>query len=199
MTPSPFFSVVRKMTETKRKTTTRKKANAKTKREPPYRFRAIPEDLHGTQEGELLLVLDNDVLEQYQEYYFSYHLKARKNPIPNPYHESINKWMILKRPMMNALKQRWKTFITWWIEEQGLSNLRIDQCDLCFDTYYGSERRHDPDNSCPKFIIDGLVESGFLIDDSDKHIRQLTLRCHSDVDHPRTEIRVLIYSLGREA
>ena len=60
---------------------------------------------------------------------------------------------------MNALKQRWKDFIVWFIENKGYSNLHIEKWDLRFTTYYPNNRRHDVDNSCPKFILDGLCES----------------------------------------
>lgn len=136
------------------------------------------------------LTIDNDVLKKYNDYYFSVHTKAKKEPIPYPYHESINKWMIMKRPMMNALKGKWKDFIVWFIDQQGYSNLRIDKCDITFTAFYPNNRRHDIDNSCPKFILDGLVESGFLVDDDWLHLCELKLRCTVDTKNPRTEIDV---------
>ena len=141
---------------------------------------------------EIKLVIDEDVLREYEEYYFSIHPKAKKKPIVNPYHESINVWMIMKRPMMNALKQRWKDFIVWFIDNQGYSNLHIEKCELSFITYYSTHRRHDVDNSNPKFLIDGLVESGFIVDDSSDHITKIMLECSVDTDRPRTEIFVNI-------
>lgn len=136
------------------------------------------------------LVFDDVTLAEYEKIYFTLHPRAKKKPIPNPYHESINVWMIMKRPMMNALKQRWKDFIAWFVSSQGYANLRIDRCDMCFDTYYKTNRPHDVDNSCPKFIIDGLCESQLLVDDNNKHLNSLTLRCHVDRDRPRTEITI---------
>lgn len=141
---------------------------------------------------EIKLLIDEDVLREYEQYYFSIHTKAKKKPIANPYHESINVWMIMKRPMMNALKQRWKDFIVWFIENQGYSNLHIEKCELSFITYYSTHRRHDVDNSNPKFLIDGLVESGFIVDDSSDHITKIMLECSVDTDRPRTEIFVNI-------
>lgn len=138
------------------------------------------------------LIIDGKTLEAYEKHYFAIHTRARKKPIANPYHESINVWMIMKRPAMNALKQRWKDFIVWFIDNQGYSNLRIEKCDLSFFAYYPNHRRHDVDNSCPKFILDGLVESGFLVDDDSEHLTTLTLRCAVDPKHPRTEIDVFI-------
>ena len=99
----------------------------------------------------------------------------------------------MKRPMMNALKQKWKDFGVWFIEDQGYTNLRIDQCEMIYTTYYQTHRRHDTDNSVPKFFTDSLVESGFIVDDDFRHLRSLTLKCDVDPDRPRTEILVKIY------
>lgn len=96
----------------------------------------------------------------------------------------------MPRAQMNALKQKWKDFIVWFVEEQGYTNLRIERCELSFAAYYGNNMRHDPDNSTPKFILDGLVQSGLIIDDDCKHITKLILECFSDPEHPRTEITI---------
>lgn len=139
------------------------------------------------------LIIDRDVLKRYDTYFFSVHPRAQRSPIPFPYHESINTWMILRRPLMNALKQRWKDFIIWFVNEQGYANLHIEKCEINQCVYYATNRRHDTDNSVPKFILDGLVESGMLIDDDSKHLTKLTLQCKVDADHPRTEIEITIH------
>lgn len=141
---------------------------------------------------EIFLIIDNSILEKYNEHYFAIHKKAHKPPISQPYHESINTWMIQKRPMMNALKQRWKDFINWFVTEQGYSNLGIDRCEIAQTVYYPNHRRHDVDNSTPKFILDGLVQSGMIVDDDSEHLTKLTLECKVSVEHPRTEIKVKI-------
>lgn len=141
---------------------------------------------------ELKLIIDNTILSQYEKYYFTQHPRASKRPIDNPYHPTINVWMIMKRPMMNALKQKWKDFIIWFIEKQGYTNLHIERCEMKFTTYYKTNRRHDIDNSCPKFILDGLSESGFIVDDDSKHITSLTMECYVDKENPRTEIYIKI-------
>lgn len=97
---------------------------------------------------------------------------------------------------MNALKARWKDFIVWFIEQQGYTNLRIEKCELVFATYFNTNRRHDVDNTCPKFILDGLCESGFIVDDDSTHILSLKLMCGVDREHPRTEID--IYCLDKK-
>lgn len=140
----------------------------------------------------ILLTIDEDALARYEEYYFSIHTKAKKKPIKFPYHESINVWMIMKRPMMNALKQRWKDFICYFVKEQGYSNLHIEKCEIHQTVYYPNNRRHDIDNTVPKFILDGLVESGMIVDDDCKHIIKLVLECESGCQNPRTEIEIKV-------
>lgn len=144
------------------------------------------------------LVIDDEVLGRYNEYYFCLHTKARIPPIKHPYHESINSWMIMKRPAMNGLKQKWKDFIKWFIEEQGYANLRIEKCELSQSIYYPTNRRHDIDNSVPKFILDGLVESGMIVDDDSKHITKLVMQCGTDRTHPRTELMFTIINELKE-
>lgn len=138
------------------------------------------------------LIIDQDSIDRYTQHYFSIHTKAKKPPIAHPYHPSINEWMIMKRPMMNALKQKWKDFVTWVIEDQGYSNLRIERCDIEVDTYYMTNRRHDVDNSVIKFILDGMCDAGMIVDDDSKHVLSLTLRCHTDKERPRTEITITV-------
>jgi len=140
------------------------------------------------------LTIDEGTLAEYEKHYFSIHKQAKKKPIAHPYHESINQWMIMKRPMMNALKGKWKDFIVWFIDQQGYANLRIEKCELTFTTYFGNNRRHDVDNTCPKFILDGLCESGFIVDDDSHHVLKLTLMCAIDPKRPRTEIDILYWN-----
>lgn len=137
----------------------------------------------------ITLVIDNDTLLAYEKHYFSVHTKAKKKPIKQPYHESINVWMIMKRAMMNSLKQKWKDFIKWFVDDQGYTNLSIDECVIEHTVFYPNDRRHDTDNSDPKFIMDGLVESGMIVDDDCKHVRKLILQCFVDRERPRTEIK----------
>ena len=139
---------------------------------------------------EIKIVIDKQVLEKYYKYYFQNHPKSKKKPIEKPQHPSINQWMIMQRAQMNHVKGNWKSFMVWLMEFYGYSNTNIASCNIEYVTYYPTKARHDPDNSCPKFILDGLVESGFLIDDNDKTILSLTLVCKYDKENPRTEILV---------
>ena len=117
-------------------------------------------------------------------------------PIGHPYHPSINEWMIMKRPQMNATKQKWKEFVVWFVGQQGYANLRIEKCDIEFRTFYYTNRPHDCDNSVPKFILDGLVDSGMLVNDDNRHVVSLKLECFVDAKRPRTEIDIIVRDEG---
>lgn len=138
------------------------------------------------------LTIDEAVLKEYDKYYFEKHPRAKKRPIPFPYHESINQWMIMKRPMMNALKRKWKDFIVWYIDTLGYTNLRIDKCEIKQHVFFPNNREHDVDNTVPKFILDGFVESGFIVNDNSKHISELRLRCDTGCSYPRTEFTIYV-------
>lgn len=146
----------------------------------------------------ITLTIDNSVLDRYTEHYFKLHPRAKKVPIKRPYHESINTWMILKRPAMNALKQKWKDFIQWFVNDQGYENLRIEQCEIVQTIYYPTNRRHDIDNGVPKFLLDGLVNSQMIVDDDHRHITKLTMSCGIDPDNPRTELFINIVKISED-
>ena len=135
----------------------------------------------------LILILDKSVLDKYNNYYFSLHPKAKKVPIEKPRHPSINQWCILPRIQMNALKQKWKDAMIWWINDLGYQNMHLDDFELEVCVYFDTKRRVDTDNQCPKFILDGWSESGFILDDDGKHLRSLTLKTGYDKENPRTE------------
>lgn len=137
---------------------------------------------------EYKLILDQTVIDEYTEYYFKSHPRAKKIPIPHPYHESINTWFIMPRPQMNALKQRWKDFGVWWINKLGYSSLLLEKFEMIFITYMPTKRRIDPDNTVPKFILDAFTEAGMIVDDDGTHLLSLTLKTGYDKDNPRTEI-----------
>ena len=96
----------------------------------------------------------------------------------------------MKRPMMNDLKQKWKEFMIWFVEDQGLTNKQIEKCTMTFISYFKTKIRKDCDNTVPKFILDGLAESGLIIDDDSLHLTSLTLQCEYDKERPRTKIYI---------
>lgn len=134
-----------------------------------------------------IVITKSDVYE-YSEEYFRQHPKAHKMPIDHPYHPSINTWFVMQRPQMNDLKQKWKDFSIWLVKKNGLEDKKLECFDMKFVTYMPTKRRIDPDNTVPKFILDGFTESGFIVDDDSLHLKSLTLCADYDRDFPRTEI-----------
>ena len=137
-------------------------------------------------------VIDESLVAEYSKHYFAEHPRAKKAPIAGPNHPSINQWMVLQRQAMNTLKQKWKDFSAWIVRKYGCEDMGIECCTIEVATYYGRRIRHDADNYVPKFILDGFVEAGFLVDDDDQHITALTLKCQYDKEWPRTEIKIFI-------
>lgn len=138
------------------------------------------------------LVLDQSVLDRYNKYYFKQHPRAKKVPIEHPYHPSINTWCILPRIQMNALKQKWKDMICWWIRDLGYQDLHLDSFSIIQTVYYSTKIRHDPDNTVGKFVYDGFTEAGFIVDDDEKHLHSLTLKTGYDKENPRTEFEIKV-------
>ena len=134
------------------------------------------------------IIIDDKVLSEYTQYYFETHKRARKPPIKRPHHPSINTWMIMPRPQMNGEKQKWKDFIMWVVSHLGYTDLKLSSYELYVIVYMPTKRRSDPDNQSPKFILDGLVESGMLIDDDGEHMKKLSISTRYDKDNPRTEL-----------
>ena len=103
----------------------------------------------------IILTIDQKTLDLYTKYYFLEHPRAKKIPIEKPWHPSINTWMILPRIQMNALKQKWKEFVKFWVKINKMDNRQLDDFDLIVTVFFNTKRRHDVDNQIPKFILDG--------------------------------------------
>lgn len=136
------------------------------------------------------LVIDQSVLDRYNEYYFTKYPRRKKPPISRPVHESLNVWAIMTSMARNNLKQRWKEFVVWWLGTMSLKP--VDVCDIRFNSVMPTRRRADPDNMVPKFILDGIVESGLLKDDDSLHLRNLILCCSYEKGQARTEITIYV-------
>lgn len=64
-----------------------------------------------------------------------------------------------------------------------------DRAEVTITYYFPTQARHDADNYCGKFLLDGLTKAGIIADDDMKHIT-LTVRGKYDKVDPRTEIEV---------
>lgn len=138
----------------------------------------------------ILLIIDNKILQEYNTYYFNKYPKRRVPSIKRPIPPSLNQWMIMKRPQMNNEKQKWGAFIIWLVNHYNYANIKIDKCIITYKFYMPTKRRFDLDNLTPKFLNDGLVEAGMLIDDGISHIKTIVLEGGYDKENPRVEILI---------
>lgn len=137
------------------------------------------------------IVIDNNVINNYTDYYFAKHPRAKKKPIERPIHPSMNVYFSMKNRMQkNDLKQKWKEFTIWLVEELGLTGRGLDSFEMDYCVYMPTKRRFDLDNLSPKFLCDGFTESGFIVDDDCSHLKKLTIHGGYDKDNPRTEINI---------
>ena len=139
---------------------------------------------------EYKIIIDQSVIDEYNERYLKLHPRTKNKPIEKPYHPSINEWCILPRIRMNALKQKHKEFIVWLINKLGYNNLMLDNFEMIVTIYKKTRIRSDIDNYALKFWNDGFTESGFFVDDDYKHLKSITTTIEYDKEWPRTEILV---------
>ncbi|HHX69162.1 MAG TPA: RusA family crossover junction endodeoxyribonuclease [Gallicola sp.] len=66
----------------------------------------------------------------------------------------------------------------------------IESCKITITYYFNDKRRRDPSNF-DKFVLDFLVESGFITDDNYFVIKEFTTKAYVDKDDPRTEIEII--------
>lgn len=84
-------------------------------------------------------------------------------------------------------KKRWAEMIAFLCKPRPQNPIPYAKVTLTY--YFGDRRRHDPDNYAGKMVLDGLVKSSIIQDDSFSCI-QLRLNGHYDKNYPRTEITV---------
>jgi Holliday junction resolvase RusA-like endonuclease len=137
---------------------------------------------------EYKIVIDNKALKDYNEYYFKTFPKRRVVPIKKPIPPSLNVWMVMPRFKMNSQKQAWKDFGVWLVGYHGLTNKKIDKCNIIIEYFFDSKRRHDSDNYTPKNLFDSFTQAGLLIDDDFSHVESLTIKGNYSKDNPRVEL-----------
>lgn len=136
--------------------------------------------------SQILLIIDNDTIQKYNQYYFKKYPKRKKEPIAKPIPPSLNQWMVMPRHQMNNEKQKWKEFGEWLIEYYGYKDMKIEKCNITITYYFDSKRRHDADNYTPKNLFDSFTSSGLLVDDDFDHVQSLTIKGDYCKDNPRT-------------
>lgn len=110
-------------------------------------------------------------------------MKIIVNDIPS----SLNKFMGRRNEWSyRAEKKHWTELIS---SLSKAPEKPFEKAKVTITYYFGSKRRHDPDNYCGKVIMDGLVAARVIKDDSFECI-DLVLKGSYDKDNPRTEIEV---------
>jgi hypothetical protein len=143
--------------------------------------------------NKIKIVIDDEILEKYNKYYFSKYLRRRKIPIEKPIPPSLNKWIVMPRFQANNEKQKWKEFMIWLVNENNLNDKKLKNCIITYAYYFPTKHRHDSDNYSGKFINDGLVEGNLLEDDDFEHV-EMRYKGFYDKNNPRTEI--IIENIG---
>lgn len=145
-------------------------------------------------ENEIKLIIDESIVEEYEQFYFIKYPKRKKRPIEKPFPPNLNKFLLWKRPQQNQVKQVWKEFISFVAFEY--DNLKINNCEIEFKFTFPDKRRRDLDNyfsTSAKLIIDGLTEAdgnSMIIDDSYTNITKLSASATYEKGISKTEILI---------
>lgn len=137
---------------------------------------------------ELQIIINNEILGKYNQYYFKKYPKRKKPPIEKTIPPSLNQWMVMKRYQMNHQKQIWKEFGEWVVDYYELRGKSIEKCSIVIEYFFPDFRRRDADNYTPKNLFDAFTVSGLLIDDDFNHVQSLTIKGNYCKENPRTEI-----------
>lgn len=134
------------------------------------------------------IISNKETVEQYRKHYFKMHPRAKKFPIETPIHPSMNKWIKLQSFKQDSLKQAWGDYAQWLVYNSGHEDLKLSSCTGTVKVFRPTKRRFDADNISPKFLLDGLVKAGMLLDDDVNHLNPLILWGGYDKEDPRMEI-----------
>lgn len=145
------------------------------------------------------IVFDENMVDKYNQLYFSKYPQRSKKYITSPVPPSLNKWGTMRRHQANNLKQHWRDFVEWVIKQHGLGNKQIENCSLTYLYFFKTKHKKDLDNYQGKFIADGLVSSGLLKDDNCELVNPVILKFGGyDKHNPRMEIIIEVRKDGIE-
>lgn len=144
---------------------------------------------------EYRIVIDQQVVDEYNQKYFKEHPRAKKPPIDRPVPVSLNQYLVMRRPQQNAIKQHWKDFISYYCRKLGYDGLMLNKFEVEITIYMPTRRRFDLDNhiaTSGKLIFDPMTECGMIIDDDSLHLTKLSITGCVDKENPRTELTILV-------
>lgn len=138
----------------------------------------------------LKIVIDKDMLDEYNNIYFSRYPYRKKPLIEDVIPPSLNVWSNMNRDQKNNLKQKWNNFGEFVVMKHGFENKKIERCRITWNYYFSTKHRRDTDNYTCKQISDSLVSSGVLVDDNYTIVNPTILQIFYDKENPRTEINI---------
>lgn len=92
----------------------------------------------------------------------------------------------------NDMKRTWEQIIAAYIPRKA-KGLKIDKLCVVSFKFYEPNNKRDPDNISAvarKFILDTLVKTGVLKDDSRKYVKGLKDEYYTDKKNPRIEVTI---------
>ena len=97
-----------------------------------------------------------------------------------------------KSYLANKLKKEQEEIVTWSAKACKLEKIRTYPIGLKIHWYEPNAKR-DIDNItfAVKFILDGLVKSGYIENDSQRYVKSIEHIVDIDRDNPRVEVEVI--------
>lgn len=77
---------------------------------------------------------------------------------------SLNKWTKMHWAKSRGIKKRWEAMIAVLAKQAKAP--KFSKANINITYYFTTNHRRDKDNYTPKFIMDGLVKAGVLVDDN---------------------------------
>lgn len=115
-------------------------------------------------------------------------MKTIKITIPE-IHPSLNQILRMHYHKRNTENKKWAALVAFF-DNRRKKRGPLKKARVKITYFFPDNRRRDPDNYSPKFLMDGLVNAGVIEDDSFRHV-ELTIAGEVDKDDPRTEIEVV--------
>lgn len=139
---------------------------------------------------EYKVIIDQQVIDEYNDVYAKAHPRAKKKAIEKPIPPGLNQLLVMTKFQRNYYKGLWKDLGMCLIKKLGYDNLKLDHFEMEVTVYMSSRRRFDLDNQCgaaTKLLADSFTESQFIIDDNNKVLTKLTMTGGYDKENPRVE------------
>lgn len=104
---------------------------------------------------------------------------------------SINEWRNMHHHVEAKQKKEWEQIVGWEVLRQKVKPSQpIRKAVTTYRYYFPTKHRRDPSNYSPKWLEDGLVKAGVLLDDSFENVKLEIVHGGVDRSFPRVEIEI---------